>query len=179
MLSPEILYRHSPRWLQPVLLNAHAWRIGRHRYGHPYRTASAQLLEQERWSRERIRRYQDDRLREVVRIAYERSPYYNEIMTAAGLEPSDVHGVSDLVKLPLLTKQVVRSRARELRTRRKPARGWLEGHTSGTTGSPLGIWYDRQTCVMNNAVNRRQKTWGGMRDADWIGLLLGRVVVPP
>ncbi len=64
-------------------------------------------------------------------------------------------------------------------TSRRPQRGWLHGHTSGTTGSPLGIWYDRWTCIMTNAVDRRQKIWGGMREEDWVGLFLGRIVVPP
>lgn len=32
---------------------------------------------------------------------------------------------------------------------------------------------------MTNAVDRRQKVWGGMSDTDWIGVFLGRVIVPP
>jgi phenylacetate-CoA ligase len=31
---------------------------------------------------------------------------------------------------------------------------------------------------MNNAADRRQKVWGGMRRGDWIGVFLGRMVVP-
>jgi phenylacetate-CoA ligase len=74
---------------------------------------------------------------------------------------------------------VVRERINDLMTARTPERGWLEGHTSGTTGSPLAVWYDQQTVIENNAQDRRQKLWGGMRPGDWIGMFLGRVIVPP
>jgi phenylacetate-CoA ligase len=100
-------------------------------------------------------------------------------MDARKLQPRDVQGRDDLCKLPLLPRSAVRERLRDLLTARRPRRGWLHGHTSGTTGSPLSVWYDRQTCVENNAQDRRQKIWGGMEAGDWLGLFLGRVIVPP
>jgi phenylacetate-CoA ligase len=114
----------------------------------------------------------------VFRRAYDRSPYYRETFDQHGITPDDVMGVHDLPKLPLLLRDTVRSRNLELRTSGKPRRGWLHGHTSGTTGTPLSMWYDRATCIMTNAADLRQKAWGGMRPGDWIGLLLGRVIVP-
>lgn len=179
MSSAEDVYRKAPVWLQTILLNAYAWRIGRHRYGARYREALAGMRERERWSPERLREWQGERLRHVVRVAWEHTRFYRERMQARGVGPDDIRGLDDLPKLPLLTKQDVRERGSELMTRATPARGWLHGHTSGTTGSPLGIWYDRDLCAINNAVDARQKTWGGMGEHDWIGLLLGRVVVPP
>lgn len=179
MISAEHLYRKAPVWLQTALFNAYAWRVERHRYGAPFREALAELLERERWSPERLREWQDERLRHVVRIAYDRTVWYRTQMDERGLGPDDVRGVADLPKLPFLSKEVVRERGSELMTRSRPARHWLHGHTSGTTGSPLGLWYDRDLCVLNNAVDVRQKIWGGMRDGDWVGLFLGRVVVAP
>lgn len=94
------------------------------------------------------------------------------------LVPADVQGVQDLYKLPLLHKETVREESAALLTRRRPALTWQHGHTSGTTGSPLSLWYDRDTCIMTNAVDWRQKSWGGKDPEDWIGLFLGRVIVP-
>jgi phenylacetate-CoA ligase len=179
MAHGETLYRKVPVWAQQVLLNGYALRRELHGLGRPYREAVARLLRQERWGVGEIRDYQDRRLREVVQVAYARSPYYRQIMDAAGLRPPDINGVSDLHKMPLLTRAVVRERITDLMTSRTPERTWLHGHTSGTTGSPLSIWYDRGMCVENNAQDRRQKAWGGMRSGDWIGMFLGRVVVPP
>ncbi len=179
MARAESIYRRAPIWVQRLMLNGYALQKEVHGLGPRHRRAVERLLRQERWTGAEVREYQDERVRHVVAAAYARSPYYREVMDAAGLRPSDVRGRDDLPKLPLLTRAVVRERINDLMTARTPARDWRHGHTSGTTGSPLSVWYDRQTVVENNAQDRRQKIWGGMDTTDWIGMFLGRVVVPP
>ena len=179
MALGETVYRTLPVWAQQVLLNGYALRRELYGLGRPGRQALVRLLGREHATAEAIREYQDQRVREIVRTAYERSRYYREVMDQAEVRVSDIRGTSDLPKLPLLTRTVVRARINDLMTSRTLRREWQHGHTSGTTGSPLSIWYDRQTCVENNAQDRRQKAWGGMRPGDWIGMFLGRVVVPP
>ncbi len=177
-LSLETVYRNAPTWAQEIFLNAYALGIGWHRYGRAYRRAVRDCLERDGWSADRMRAYQDERLRQVLQVAYQNTAHYRDVMDAHGLRPEDITGVEDLPALPLLEKDTVRADGARLMTRARPARGWVHGHTSGTTGTPLGLWYDRWTCVITNAVDRRQKIWGGMNHSDWIGLFLGRVVVP-
>ncbi len=177
MIDAESLYRRSPTWLQMALLNAHAWRIERHRYGPPYQRAVRSLLESERWPLERLRAFQDEHVRRLASWAYEHSSFYREAWDAAGVTAADIRGIADLPRLPLIDKTTIREHgARMMTSAARP--DWVNGHTSGTTGSPLSVWYDRETCVMTNAVDRRQKAWAGMQNSDWVGLLLGRVVVP-
>ena len=95
-----------------------------------------------------------------------------------GLAPDDITGIESLPSLPLLTKDVLRASEQEILTATHPGRGWLHGSTSGTTGSPLSLWYDRQTCVMTTAADRLQKIWGGMAAGDWVGMFLGRTITP-
>jgi phenylacetate-CoA ligase len=178
MISLESIYQRSPRWLQTVMLNAYAARLSRYRRGAPYRAAVAGLLESQYWDRQRLDEYRDKRIESIVRLAYERSRHYRTTMDSIGIQPGDIRSATDLRRLPLLSKETVRAHLPELLTAPHPLKGWLHGHTSGTTGSPLSLWYDRQTCVMNDAVDWRQKVWGGMTDADWIGIFLGRVIVP-
>lgn len=170
-------YARVPAALQNVLLNAYAWGVARHRYGRPYRLTVADFLEHERWPAERLREYQVERLRVVLRAARD-SAWYRARLAESGLDPEGLRRPEDIRTLPLLTKANVREHERDLMTRPRPGSGWLNGHTSGTTGSPLSVWYDRRTCIVNNAVDRRQKIWGGATDDDWVGLLLGRVIVP-
>jgi len=178
MLSEETLYRHSPPWLQTLLLNLHAARINRHRYGGRFRAALDRFMEMDSWDRGPVRAFQNGLLRSVVQTAYEQTQYYRQVFDDAGLRPADIRTVGDLRHLPILSKETVRSRGADLLAG-EPRRSWLQGHTSGTTGSPLSIWYDRQTCVITNAVDARHKRWVGLREGDWIGKLLGRSVVPP
>lgn len=174
----ERIYHAVPGWVQTGLLNAHAIRIHRHRYGRPYRQAVSDLVALERASAEEIHRQQGERLRRIVSWAYARSRYYREAFDSARVAPGDIRGLADLRLLPLVDKEALRERGPDFLTSSRPRRGWLHGHTSGTTGSPLSLWYDRRTCIMTNAADRQQKLWAGATDADWIGLFLGRVIVP-
>jgi phenylacetate-CoA ligase len=178
MSAAETLYRRAPGWLQTVLLNAHAWRIERHRYGSPYRRATRELLASERWSIERMRAFQDEHIRRLASLTYVQSAFYRKLWDDAGVKPGDVRGIADLPRLPVIDKSIVREHETQMLMAMRPRRDWVNGHTSGTTGSPLSVWYDRETCVMTNAVDRRQKIWAGMADDDWVGLFLGRVIVP-
>jgi phenylacetate-CoA ligase len=178
MTDAESIYRRSPGWLQTLLLNAHAWRIERHRYGALYRRAVRDLIASERWPAASIRALQDSHVSHLASWAYANSSFYKRHWNAAGVKPEDIKGVADLTRLPVIDKTLVRAHEEDMLTRSHARRDWVNGHTSGTTGSPLSVWYDRQTCIMTNAVDRRQKIWAGMQETDWIGMFLGRVIVP-
>lgn len=178
-MTLDSLYRTAPPWLQHVFLNAYAMRVRWHRYGRRLDREVRAAAERERWSPERLRAFQNERLRHVVAVAAARSPFYQDRFRAAGVRPGDLRSVEDLEGLPLLTKDDVRDHGPELMTAPRPRLGWLHGHTSGTTGTPLGLWYDRHTCIVTNAMDARQKRWAGMEPGDWVGLLLGRAIVDP
>src|SRR5262249_23507171 len=71
----------------------------------------------ERWPRSRIEALRDGKLRRLVAHSYERSPGYRRMMDDRGVRPADIRGVGDLPKLPILTKEILRERAAELRCR--------------------------------------------------------------
>lgn len=49
--------------------------------------------------------FQRDSIREIVRRAYERSPFYREKMDSAGVTPEDIRELEDLSRLPFTTKE--------------------------------------------------------------------------
>lgn len=178
MSRGESVYRLSPIWAQRAFLNAygaHRWLYG---FSGRYRVALGQIRERESWDQDRIRDFQSTRVRDLVAHAYANTGYYRQLMDRAGIRPQDIRGIHDLARLPVLTRETIRAHPSDLMTARKPRLGWTHGHTSGTTGSPLSLWYDRETCIQTNAQDRRQKIWGGMTQGDWIGMFLGRMVVP-
>ena len=175
----EEAYKKSPYWIQAMLFNAYAVKMHLHRYGSPLRTARCELTSAELEPAQAIVEYQNERLRAVVKTAYDRTRYYRKVMDARGLKPEDIREVGDLTKLPLLEKETVRNSGADLLVMGTSRRHWLHGHTSGTTGSPLSLWYDRKTCVMTNAADQRQKRSAGLEDGEWLGIFLGRMVVDP
>jgi len=178
MTHLEKVYRYSPAWAQSLMLSAYGANLGRYRRGASYRAAVETLLESQFWPVAQLRAYQDERIRTLIRVAYEKSSFYRSVMDGRGLKPRDIQSGRDLAKLPVIAKETVRLHGEDFLTAR-PSRHWRHGHTSGTTGSPLSLWYDQRTCTINDAVDMRQKVWAGMREGDWIGVLLGRVIVPP
>ena len=152
-MSRDVIYQRSPKWLQTLLLNAYAVGISRYRRGARLHRALEELMTSQYWSRDRLNAYQDERLRQIVRVAYTSSAYYRRLMVDRKLTPDDIRGAPDLSKLPLLTKEALRDHLADILTAAKPRREWRHGHTSGTTGSPLSLWYDRPTSVVNEAVD--------------------------
>ena len=112
------------------------------------------------WDAEKMGAYQDERLRAIVRHAYEHVPYYRELF--------DQHGV-DVAEIPrprrpheasrCSTRDTIKQRTEDLKSRRPEDRALAHGHTSGTTGSPLSVYYDADMVAMNYAVMDRQYEW--------------------
>jgi phenylacetate-CoA ligase len=178
MAFDETLYAAAPVWMQNVLMNVHGMRIHRHRYGGAYQRLLNQFDALARGSREALHQFQWQRLQQVLHHAATQSDFYRERFGSTGAGVPPIASLEDLATLPLLTKEEVRDALSRLLTSPTPKRGWLHGHTSGTTGSPLSLWYDRTTCHATNAGDRLQKRWAGIGDTEWVGLLLGRQVVP-
>lgn len=174
----EAVYGSSPAWLRTVLMNAHGARTHFHRYGKPFRERLDEFNRLERVSRDEMEDYQSRLLRRVVRAAVSGSVYYRSLFAELGLNADSICGSADLRRLPILTKDILRAREQQVVTTDSPRGGRVHGHTSGTTGSPLSLWYDRTTCVATSAGDRLQKRWAGVADDEWVGLLLGRQVVP-
>jgi phenylacetate-CoA ligase len=178
MALADRFYQRSPRVVQTLLLNAYAWRIQRTRFGRDFRSLLDQWETSQWWDADRMREFQDGRLRDIVAYAAAHVPFYARLWAEHGVNPKQVQGVADLPRLPLVCKEDVRRAGQHLLATPRPGR-LTHGHTSGTTGSPLSLYYDRAMVVVSNAADWRQKRWAGLQPGTWCGLLLGRVTVPP
>ena len=63
----------------------------------------------ERMSRDEKHALQSERLKKVVKLAYERCKPYRQKMIDAGVTPEDINSIDDIVKLPFTTKQDLRN----------------------------------------------------------------------
>jgi len=103
------------------------------------------------WDAERLRRYQLTKLRKVVGLAYERSRYYRESFKGVGFEPGDLKDLSDLSGLPTIDKHIVRERLNDMLTTPPDSRHVDYMSTSGTGGTPLGFYIDRDRSAVEFA----------------------------
>lgn len=175
------LYDSSPVGVQNMLLSAYSARLGRDRYGGRFQEYRELLEESQWWAQDRMRKWQVERLKAVLVHAGEHVPYYNEVFKHRGFDPRGFESLEQLRVLPVLTRDVVKHRIGDLRSRAPGKANLAEGHTSGTTGSPITLFYDSDMTAMNYAVMDRQYRWAGARlarDGDRVAVVRGNVIVP-
>lgn len=175
------LYSAAPVWSQNLMLTAFSTLLERERYSGRYAEFQALLARTERASAAELEAYQNERLCAVIDHAYEHVPFYRRRFDALKLTPRDIRRREDLPKLPLLTRDDIREHFDDLRSTAFPRRALRTGHTSGTTGTPLTIGYDRDTVWMTYAVFDRHYRWAGCTlgpSGDRIAVARGNVIVP-
>lgn len=131
----EKLYDAAPIWFQNVMVSAKGYANNRERYGKEYQQYRAFLRDYDGWTAEQKLEHQRKELVAFVRFAYENSPFYRELYKE--IDIVSIQTVEDLARLPILEKEVLRTRMDDVMTRiDEPC--WYPG-TGGTTGKSLRI----------------------------------------
>ena len=104
------------------------------------------------------------RLRRLLARAGARVPYYREIFRRLGFDPERVRALSDLERLPFLTKAEIRAHADALKA--EDARGLAPFNTGGSTGEPLVFWIGRERVSRDVAAKWRATRWWGVEIGD-------------
>ncbi|OYT62425.1 hypothetical protein B6U81_00760 [Thermoplasmatales archaeon ex4484_30] len=110
---------------------------------------------------EEIRKYQDRVLKKVIRYAYQ-VPLYHHKYKEAGVHPDDIHGMDDLHKLPLITKEdLIKGFPDEIvPIGYKKDNAYLVG-TSGSSGRPMSMYKDIEYITIEAlAAVRQLKAYG-------------------
>lgn len=119
------------------------------------------------WSLEELKAYQLEQLKELVKFAYEKVPYYQKSFKENKIHPADIKTLDDLQILPLISKQEVRNHIDEfipIGIDKSALRIWVTG---GSSGLPLSIYLDDfYSSMIEEAFSLRQKSWAGYRQYD-------------
>lgn len=110
---------------------------------------------------EEIRKYQDRVLKKVIRYAYQ-VPLYHHKYKEAGVHPDDIHGMDDLHKLPLITKEdLIKGFPDDIvPIGYKKDNAYLVG-TSGSSGRPMSMYKDIEYITIEAlAAVRQLKAYG-------------------
>jgi phenylacetate-CoA ligase len=177
-LIAEKIYPRLPVFLQ----NAACWYYGkkeaRTRLGSSFEQRLRELVESEKWSAAEIEAYQNEKLRALIRHAFENVPYYRERWKSLRLSPDDIRKREDLAKLPVLTKEDVRQNADRLLSQKARKRDLLSRHTSGTTGKALHFYMSKEAVAFQWAVWWRHRLRFGVSPGAWHVNFTGQRVVP-
>jgi phenylacetate-CoA ligase len=108
------------------------------------------LEEAQWWDVDRLNDSRDRSLRSLIHLAYREVPFYSQLMRNAGVKPDDVVCRSDLCKLPIITKEMLRSGYPQLTTR-ETGRKTYEVCTSGSTGTNFYVKEDTESAGRHRA----------------------------
>src|SRR5262245_4601243 len=109
-----------------------------------------------RWSRDEILAWQFERITRLVRLAYERVPFYRQRYAKVSFEPNDLKSWDDFRLLPTVSKDDLIDAY--------PDRALVEGadlgrllvsRSSGSSGKVLDVAYDATTYIAYALATRR------------------------
>lgn len=72
--------------------------------------------------------------------AFDKSSFYRKLYSQSGIKKEDIRCLEDITKLPIITKDMIKAHADEIRI--APKWKLIKNHTSGTTGTPLMVYED-------------------------------------
>ena len=132
------IYLNSPIFVKNIMLSFYHLKKYRQRYGGIYKEYSKFLNDAQYWSADKIREYQNNRIKNILVFSYENTKYYKKIFDEISFSPYKIKDQEELQKLPILNKKIIAENYNDIIPNK-----WLKKtnyfikKTSGTTGTPL------------------------------------------
>ena len=168
MVPGKKFYDSLPVWAQTLAVNAASARNFRGKYGRGFPEAMARLESNERKSRDQSLAEQQTALRELLEYARRHVPHYRDLDA-----PPD-----DLAAWPVLDKKIINAAPHRFLSDEFTAHNVRTVHTSGTTGTPLTVWFTGHCHHMEMAFRWRHRAWGGVPTLSSGAYIGGHPVVP-
>jgi phenylacetate-CoA ligase len=123
------------------------------------------------WDRNKLENYQFKKLKLLLIDSYENIPYYKELFSKIQFNPNtDFNQLSDLKLIPILSKEIAKSRQKEF-INQKYISNSLLFKTSGSTGSPFQIYVHPNQWIIEQGVIWRHWKWAGYRFYDALAMV--------
>jgi len=139
-LSKKNLWEHTPTWMKSILGRGLGLVPPEWLFGKSFRANVRFVRDAQHWSAEQAQEYQLARVREMLKLAFERTGYYRRLFDSVGFHPHDLKSLEDLGRLPTIDKQVVIENLSEMCTRNVNNKDVDYGSTGGTSGTPLHFY---------------------------------------
>ena len=87
---------------------------------------------------------------------------YKEFYDSHGFQPRQIRNYEDIEKVPIITRDIMQSYSLNKRVdSRVPEKNVRKSRTSGSTGQPLEIWFDKTECLIPTLKAMRYlREWG-------------------
>lgn len=106
-------------------------------------------------SRGEIEVLQWKKLISLLMYSFENIPYYKKVFNECGLHPKLIKKPSDLKKIPILTKDIIRANFDDLISVKADRNSLIKNSTGGSSGTPLQLYQDQNFRIHTNAARIR------------------------
>ncbi|REE81973.1 phenylacetate-CoA ligase [Lutibacter oceani] len=130
------------------------------------------LKKSESWTLKELENYQLLKLKELVSVAYNNSKFYRNLFEENGLSPSDINSLADLKKIPIISKEDLITKNKDIQVTLKATK-FFKASTSGTTGQALNFLKDEFSDSFNRASMFRGYSWYKVNPWDKNGYFWG------
>ncbi len=139
-LSKKNLWEKAPSLLKSTLgrglgVIPPAWLLGK-----TFRANCKFIHDAQWWPAERVREYQINKLREILKLAYGKTMFYRRSFDSIGFHPDNFHSLEDVHRLPTIDKHVIIGNLSDMCTKSVMAGDVEHGATAGTSGVPLRLY---------------------------------------
>ena len=117
----------------------------------------------ENWTAYQVEEYQARQLAQVVSYAYHKIRGYQRLFNEYGVTPAQIHGLRDVQKLPIVTKEDFRDRLEEF-SAEWAGREYVT--TGGSTGIPFGFYRNPDAFTKELASKAHQYHRIGWKEGD-------------
>jgi len=124
-------------------------------------------------SRDEIRENQFRALSTLLAHSETHVPYYRALFGSLGIRSHDIRTWDDFFKLPILTKDIIREKQRELIREDVPLETLRPHFSGGSTGVPLKFLRSRDYMVASDAGSYRNLLQCGWRPGEMIAFFWG------
>lgn len=145
-----------------ALFPLHHWMISYDAYRY------YKVFKKSQWlPKEKIKEFQEIKLRELMIHAYYHVPFYREQFDKNNIKPEDIKTIEDLCKFPIIDKHTIRENIYSGMMSDNHDKGKIQKvQTSGSTGEPLVIYAEKKQLDMRWAATQRSFEWTGYQFGD-------------
>ncbi len=124
------------------------------------------LDESQYWPEQRLLDYQWQKFKVLLQSAYDNTVYYRQVLQERGLTPDSFRDVSDITKLPILTREITFERSNDLLSRAFKPNEIMKFASGGTTGQQAFLFRDKESFNIKLALGWRHESFMGRRPCD-------------
>lgn len=144
--------------------------------GKRFRETSRLILSADKWTREEVDAFQLDNINRVLQLATKRSSFYRNYYASMGIDVGYMSSLSDIKKLPTISRQVVIENTDEMLVVKKDRVDIDYVTTGGTGGVPMRFYIDSGRSSIEYAYLNAGWNRIGFKLGDTKAVLRGRVV---